>query len=66
MKAIFIEKLAVVRSIANCLNINNNAYQVVWEFGHFLELKARNNHLISTFWDVNVTVDTLASRHAKS
>lgn len=47
MKVILTEKPAVARSIASCLNINRkydgyfegNGYQIVWAFGHLVELK---------------------------
>jgi DNA topoisomerase-3 len=47
MTVILTEKPAVARSIASCLNINRkydgyfegNGYQIVWSFGHLVELK---------------------------
>jgi DNA topoisomerase-3 len=47
MKVILTEKPAVARSIATCLHINRkydgyfegNGYQIVWAFGHLVELK---------------------------
>jgi DNA topoisomerase III len=52
MKVILTEKPAVARSIAQCLNINQkhdgyfqgNGYQVVWAFGHLVELQEPDDY----------------------
>jgi DNA topoisomerase-3 len=52
MKVILTEKPAVARSIASCLNINRkydgyfegNGYQIVWAFGHLVELKEPDDY----------------------
>jgi DNA topoisomerase IA len=52
MKVILTEKPAVARSIASCLHINRkhdgyfegNGYQIVWAFGHLVELKEPDDY----------------------